>query len=145
MRETLYCIKKAIAFISKELELKKHLLKGKQKEIQDTKKMEMGKWFEHHAENASKMSNDPWTAWQSAKTIAKGEFTHYKESSNIALQKADGSLAQTDGENAEILDPHLQIVYNSGHPDDPKLIEKKLLQCETDHKLDGDISFFHLQ
>ena len=43
--------------------------------------------------------------------IAKGAFfAHSKQSSNMALQKVDGSLAQTAEENAEILEPHLEKV-----------------------------------
>ena len=90
-----------------ELEVRKGKLRELQKYIQDQSRAAYEKYAQDLAEKISNMNFNPHAGWISVYTLAEGEAGHHKKPKTMAFMKSNGVLAQNDGENMEVLEPHL--------------------------------------
>ena len=74
------------------------------------------------------MAFDPILAWEYNSLLAKGETAHHNRRTNISMRNEDGSLAQNDKENMNVMHPHFCRVFNNNKNIDfavPNLIPQR--------------------
>ena len=59
------------------------------------------------------MPFNPRLAWEYIRLLANGETTHHNRRTNIAMRNEDGSLAQNNKENMNVMYPHCGRVFNN--------------------------------
>ena len=111
-----------------------------QKHIYDQSRIAMERWAEDQAQKIHNMAFSPRIAWQSVYKLANGESAYHKNLKTMSLRKPDGTLARNDNENAEILKPHFQQVFNNNREVNWTVLDE-LEQHKTLHELDNDISY----
>jgi predicted metalloenzyme YecM len=55
----------------------------------------------------------PRAAWESIKILNGGDSAHHIKKKVMALKLPNGKLAENDGENASVMHPHFNKVYNN--------------------------------
>ena len=90
------------------------------------------------------MSFNPKAAWEIVKILTGGPTSHHAKPTIMRMCLPTGKLATTDKENAEVLGPHFEKVFNNHRPIEWKVINK-IKQCQTMHELNKPISWAELK
>lgn len=80
--------------------------------IDDQQRVVKERLAQDHAERIHSMDFNPGVAGDSVKLLAKGQSAHHKNPKTMAFRQSNGSLAQDDNEQMELLDDHFQKVFN---------------------------------
>ena len=86
------------------------------------------------------MDFNPGVAWESVKLLSKGQSAHHKKPKTMAFRRSDGSLAQNDEEQMEVLETHFQKVFNNKREVKFETLNS-VLQRDIMHDQDRDVSF----
>ena len=80
---------------------------------------------------------------ESQRKVCKGEYAHYSDASNKTprFRGADGTIAQNNVENANIIIPHFEKIYNNQKSVDFEFVNKHLKQFPVELDLDENLDF----
>ena len=111
-----------------------------QKYIYDQTHVAVERWAEHHSNIIENMQFSSAAAWKSVKILSAGQSSHLKQVRSMSLEMPDGSLAKNDKDNAAVLGPHFNKVFNNQREVDWSVLDE-LTQYTTIHELARDISY----
>ena len=97
-------------------------LRQAQTSVTDLIYLEKASWSAHQAEKNHNMSFNPKAAWESAKILTGGTTSHHAKPTIMQMRLPIEKLATTDKENAEVLGPHFEKVFNNYRPIEWKVI-----------------------
>ena len=90
------------------------------------------------------MSFNPKAAWESVKILTGGTTSHHAKPTIMRMRLTTGKLATTDKENAEVLGPDFEKVFNNHRPVEWNVIDE-IKQRQTIHELNEPISWAELK
>jgi hypothetical protein len=70
------------------------------------------KWLSSKLTEIEQLDNSPRDAWKSFREVNAGFTGHHNKAVNMKMKKADGTMAKTDKENAEVMFKHFKQVTN---------------------------------
>ena len=79
-------------------------------------------WSAHQAEKIHNMSFNPKAAWENVKILNGCTTSHHAKPTIMRVRLPTGKIAKTDKENAEVLGPHFEKVFNNHRPIEWKVI-----------------------
>ena len=85
------------------------------------------------------MSFNLKATWESLKILTGGTTSHNAKPTIMQMRLPTGKLATTDKENAEVLGPHFEKVFNNHCPIEWK-VSNEIKQLQTIHELNKPIS-----
>ena len=90
------------------------------------------------------MSFNPKATYESVKILTGGTTSHHAKPTIMRMRLPTGKLATTDKENAEVLGPHFEKVFNNHRPIEWNVIDK-IKQRQTMYELNEPISWAELK
>ena len=88
-------------------------LKKMQQHVNDQIKLAKSRYYANLAEGVHDMQFNPRLEWEYIKLLVKGETAHHNRRTNMAMRNEDGSLAQNNKENMNVMHPHFGKVFNN--------------------------------
>ena len=86
------------------------------------------------------MSFKPKAAWESVKILTGGTTSHHAKPTTMRMRLPTGKLATTDKEDAEVLGPHFEKVFNKHRPIEWNVIDE-IKQHQTMYELNDPITW----
>jgi hypothetical protein len=114
-------------------------LKATRANIRKVKKTAKSKWQETIAKDAAEKAwrGNPREAWEAVRTIQDSFNGHHRKPTQIKMKMANGELAETDDQNADVLQPHFDKIFNGQHdPIDIPAVINQIPPRDTMHELD---------
>ena len=84
------------------------------------------------------MGFNPKAAWESVKILTGGTTSHHAKPTTMRMRLPTGKLATIDKENAEVLGPHFEKVFNNHRPIEWEVINE-IKQRQTMNELNNPI------
>ena len=96
------------------------------------------------SEKNHNMIFNPKAAWESVKILTGGTTSHHPKPNIMQIFLPTGNISTTDKENAEVLGPHFEKVFNKHRPIKWKLIDK-IKQHQTMYELNDPITWAEIK
>jgi hypothetical protein len=95
------------------------------------------KWLSSKLTEIERLDNNPRDVWKSFREVNAGFTGHHNKAVNMKMKKADGTMAKTDKENAEVMLKHFEQVANQQELSsyDPLILDK-IPTCPTQPAMD---------
>ena len=90
------------------------------------------------------MSFNPKAAWESVNILTIGTTIHHANPTIMRMRLPTGKLATTDKENAEVLGPHFEKVFNKHRTIEWNVINE-IKQLQTIYELNDPITWAELK
>eukprot|EP00978_Attheya_sp_CCMP212_P004158 scaffold9027_cov61-Attheya_sp.AAC.6 len=81
-------------------------------------------WHEKRAKEVHDMQFNQKKAWLAIREIQAGMSGHHTTQSDIKMRKADGNLATSDSDNADVMGEHFTKVFNNHRPIDTSVLDE---------------------
>ena len=115
-----------------------------QTSVTDLISLAKASWSAHQSGKIHNMSFNPKAAWGNVKILTGGTTSHHTKPTIMRMRLSTGKLATTDKENAEVLGPHFEKVFNKHRPIEWEVINK-IKQRQTMHELNKPILWAELK
>ena len=90
------------------------------------------------------MSFNPKAVWESVKILTGGTTSHHAKPTITRMRQPTGKLVTTDKENAEVLGPHFEKLFNNHLPIELEVINE-IKQRQTMDELNKPISWAEIK
>ena len=85
----------------------------RQRHIKDQVELAKSRYYANLAEGVHDIPFNSRLVWEYIILLAKGETAHHNRRTNMEMRNEDGSLAQYDKENMDVMHPHFGRVFNN--------------------------------
>ena len=97
-------------------------------------------WYVYVCSKIHNISMDPRLAWAHICLLTKGEATHHKKKTTMAMRLPDSSRASNAYENMSVFSPRFNQVFNAQRATGPTLLAQ-VPQCCTLWELNDPITW----